>query len=110
MSDPHLSPVGALNPARYGLDKSASYPLNGILHIPPSSTSPSVPPQTATPERTETGEGTSTSLKLDEIQRHLMGVYVDKIGVEFMHSPVKSERLYVGSLFQGVVCLGAFGV
>jgi hypothetical protein len=28
-----------------------------------------------------------------------MGVYVDKIGVEFMHSPVKSERLYVHCTF-----------
>jgi probable 2-oxoglutarate dehydrogenase E1 component DHKTD1 len=39
------------------------------------------------------GEGTFTSRTLDEIEEHLMGVYVDKIGVEFMHSPVKSERL-----------------
>lgn len=37
-------------------------------------------------------------MKLEEIERHLMGVYVDKIGVEFMHSPVKSERLCVPPL------------
>jgi 2-oxoglutarate dehydrogenase complex dehydrogenase (E1) component-like enzyme len=54
---------------------------------------PSVPPATAAPERSDTGEGTSTSLTLEEIEKHLMGIYVDKIGVEFMHSPVKSERL-----------------
>jgi probable 2-oxoglutarate dehydrogenase E1 component DHKTD1 len=87
------SPVGALNPARYGLDKTTTYPLNGILHLPPSATTPSVPPASAAPERSDTGEGTSTSLTLEEIEKHLMGVYVDKIGVEFMHSPVKTERL-----------------
>lgn len=92
-TDVHSSPVGALNPSRYGLDRSATYPLNGILHVPPSSTAPSVPPATAASERSESGEGTSTSLTLEEIEKHLMGVYVDKIGVEFMHSPVKSERL-----------------
>jgi probable 2-oxoglutarate dehydrogenase E1 component DHKTD1 len=87
------SPVGALDPARYGLDNTTKYPLNGIMHTPPSAATPSVPPATTAPERTETGEGTRTSLTLAEIQEHLMGVYVDKIGVEFMHSPVKSERL-----------------
>lgn len=47
------------------------------------------------------GEGTATSLTLEEIEKHLMGVYVDKIGVEFMHSPVKSERLYVQPTREG---------
>lgn len=88
-----ISPVGALNPKRYGLDQSTSYQLNGILHVPSTATTPSVPPATAAPERTEAGEGTRTDMRLEEIERHLMGVYVDKIGVEFMHSPVKSERL-----------------
>lgn len=85
--------MGALNPTRYGLDQSTSYQLNGILHLPPQATSPSVPPATAAPERTEAGEGTRKNMRLEEIERHLMEVYVNKIGVEFMHSPVKSERL-----------------
>lgn len=44
--------------------------------------------------RTETGEGTDTSRTLKEIQEHLMGVYVDRIGYEFQQCPSKDERLW----------------
>lgn len=30
---------------------------------------------------------------LEQITEHLMGVYVDKIGYEYMHCPDKDERL-----------------
>jgi len=50
-------------------------------------------PDTVAPPRTETGEGSSVKLPLDDINRHLMGVYVDKIGYEYMHCPEKDERL-----------------
>ena len=87
-----VSTVGALDPQRYGLEQSSTYPLNGILHLP-TSTSPVYPH--GQPERTETGEGTSTTASLETISKHLMGVYVDKIGYEYMHCPEKDERLYV---------------
>lgn len=32
-------------------------------------------------------------MTLDKIKDHLMGVYVDNIGYEYMHSPDKNERL-----------------
>ncbi|OCF42377.1 oxoglutarate dehydrogenase (succinyl-transferring), E1 component [Kwoniella heveanensis CBS 569] len=86
-------PVGALNPHRYGLKESESYPLQGILHLPPT-TKPTTPPATAAPPRTETGEGSDTSMTLDQIREHLIGVYVDKIGFEYMHCPEKNERLW----------------
>lgn len=86
-------PVAALDPKRYGLDKTTSYPLQGIMHLPPSQPHPHPPPETSGPPRTETGEGTDTSAKLDDIQEHLMSVYVDRIGFEYMHCPVKDERL-----------------
>ena len=87
------SPVGAINPSRYGLEESINYSLNGILHVPPSSSDPVEAPETSAPPRTESGEGTSVSLPLEEITKHLMGVYVDKIGYEYMHCPEKDERL-----------------
>lgn len=77
------SPVSALDPYRYGLDDSTSYPLSGILHLPDSPAS-----------RTAAGEGIDTSMSLPEIRDHLMGVYVDRIGYEFQHCPVKDERLW----------------
>nr|XP_019050186.1 oxoglutarate dehydrogenase (succinyl-transferring), E1 component [Kwoniella bestiolae CBS 10118]OCF29116.1 oxoglutarate dehydrogenase (succinyl-transferring), E1 component [Kwoniella bestiolae CBS 10118] len=86
-------PVGALNPSRYDLQTSQSYPLQGILHLPPS-LKPTTPPTTAAPERTETGEGSNVSKSLEEIEKHLMEVYVDKIGFEYMHCPEKNERLW----------------
>ena len=88
-----LSPVGALDAARYGLDSTSEYSLQGILHVPPRDTAPAVPPDTSAPPRIETGEGTRVSLPLDKITEHLMGVYVDKIGYEYMHCPEKDERL-----------------
>ena len=87
------SPVGALNAQRYGLRNDISYPLQGILHVPPRVPSTTAPPETSAPPRTETGEGTDTSMSLEWIADHLMGVYVDKIGYEYMHSPDKNERL-----------------
>ncbi|WVQ79042.1 oxoglutarate dehydrogenase (succinyl-transferring), E1 component [Cryptococcus sp. DSM 104549] len=86
-------PVGALDPARYGLTDTTSYPLQGILHLP-SSPSATNPPDTAAAPRTETGEGSDVTRNLDKIKEHLMGVYVDKIGYEYMHSPDKNERLW----------------
>ncbi|KAL1409551.1 hypothetical protein Q8F55_003535 [Vanrija albida] len=76
-------PVGALDPYRYGLDDKTSYPLNGILHLPNSTT-----------PRSEAGEGENTSLPLKDIRDHLMGTYVDRIGYEFQHCPNKHERLW----------------
>lgn len=73
----------ALDPFRYGLDEKATYPLKGIMHLPQSGG-----------ERSETGEGTDTSLPLTKIQEHLMSVYVDRIGYEFQHCGNKSERLW----------------
>jgi len=90
-----LSPVGALNPQRYGINDCTTYPLQGILHIPLRRPSPSCPSETAAPPRTETGEGSDATMQLKHITEHLMGVYVDKIGYEYMHSPDKNERLYV---------------
>jgi probable 2-oxoglutarate dehydrogenase E1 component DHKTD1 len=87
------SPVGAINAARYGLEPSTIYPLQGILHVPPAAPRPAAPPETSAPPRTETGEGSAISLPLEEITQHLMGVYVDKIGYEYMHCPEKDERL-----------------
>lgn len=75
--------MSALDPLRYGLDENATYPLNGILHLPQSGG-----------DRSQTGEGTDTSLPLGKIQEHLMGVYVDRIGYEFQHCGNKSERLW----------------
>ncbi|WWC87694.1 oxoglutarate dehydrogenase (succinyl-transferring), E1 component [Kwoniella dendrophila CBS 6074] len=86
-------PVGALNPSRYGLKDTQKYPLQGILHLPPSP-EPTVPPSTAAPERTETGEGSDVTVSLEKIKKHLMEVYVDKIGFEYMHCPEKNERLW----------------
>nr|XP_019004663.1 oxoglutarate dehydrogenase (succinyl-transferring), E1 component [Kwoniella mangroviensis CBS 8507]OCF68124.1 oxoglutarate dehydrogenase (succinyl-transferring), E1 component [Kwoniella mangroviensis CBS 8507] len=86
-------PVGALDASRYGLQRTQSYPLQGILHTPPS-LRPTTPPSTAAPERTETGEGSNVSKSLEEIEKHLMEVYVDKIGFEYMHCPEKNERLW----------------
>ncbi len=87
--------MGAINPGRYGLDSNTNYPLQGILHVPPKSSAdkPVSPPDTAAPPRSETGEGTAVSLPLEKITEHLMGVYVDKIGYEYMHCPEKDERL-----------------
>ena len=59
----------------------------------PRNTRPVASPNTSAPPRTETGEGTDTTMPLKGITEHLMGVYVDKIGYEYMHSPDKSERL-----------------
>ncbi|WRT65523.1 oxoglutarate dehydrogenase (succinyl-transferring), E1 component [Kwoniella shivajii] len=86
-------PVGALDPLRYGLEALQSYPLQGILHLPPSP-EPTTPPSTVGPERSETGEGSKVSVALDKIKEHLMSVYVDKIGFEYMHCPEKNERLW----------------
>ncbi|WVQ94500.1 oxoglutarate dehydrogenase (succinyl-transferring), E1 component [Kwoniella sp. CBS 9459] len=86
-------PVGALDPHRYGLKDTEKYPLQGILHLSPA-TKPTTPPITAAPPRTETGEGSDTSMTLDQITEHLIGVYVDKIGFEYMHCPEKNERLW----------------
>ena len=87
------SPVGAIDASRYGLQSSTPYPLQGILHVPLKSPQPVAPPSTSAPPRTETGEGSEISLPLEDITKHLMGVYVDKIGYEYMHSPEKDERL-----------------
>jgi probable 2-oxoglutarate dehydrogenase E1 component DHKTD1 len=89
------SPVGALDAGRYGLSSSTPYPLQGILHVPPTRPRPTAPSETAAPPRTETGEGTEVNKSLEQITEHLMGVYVDKIGYEYMHCPDKDERLYV---------------
>ncbi|WVR03985.1 oxoglutarate dehydrogenase (succinyl-transferring), E1 component [Kwoniella sp. DSM 27419] len=86
-------PVGALNPQRYGLKDSETYPLQGILHTSPT-VKPTTPPSTAAPPRTETGEGSDVEMNLDKIKEHLMSVYVDKIGFEYMHCPEKNERLW----------------
>ncbi|WWD16700.1 oxoglutarate dehydrogenase (succinyl-transferring), E1 component [Kwoniella shandongensis] len=86
-------PVGALDPYRYGLTDSRSYPLQGILHLPRTQ-KPTTPPSTPAAPRTESGEGSDATLPLDKIREHLMGVYVDKIGYEYMHSPDKNERLW----------------
>ncbi|WWC60118.1 oxoglutarate dehydrogenase (succinyl-transferring), E1 component [Kwoniella dejecticola CBS 10117] len=86
-------PVGALDPTRYGLKEDQSYPLQGILHTPPT-VKPTTPPNTAAPERTETGEGSDVTMSLDKIRKHLIDVYVDKIGLEYMHCPEKDERLW----------------
>jgi len=75
--------VSALDPYRYGLDDTTTYPLNGILHLPQSPA-----------KRSEAGEGTDTSMPLPAIRDHLMNVYVDRIGYEFQHCPVKDERLW----------------
>ncbi|KXN83086.1 putative 2-oxoglutarate dehydrogenase E1 component DHKTD1, mitochondrial, partial [Leucoagaricus sp. SymC.cos] len=37
---------------------------------------------------------------LEEIEKHLRGVYVGKIGYEFMHSPSKTERLWFSHLLE----------
>lgn len=83
-ADADDSHVSALDPDRYGLDHEKKYPLRGILHLPQSGDVP----------RAETGEGTDTSRTLKEIQEHLMGVYVDRIGYEFQQCPSKDERLW----------------
>ena len=100
-----FSPVGALSAGRYGLAKGTSYPLQGIMHVPPASSNaderrpasakitPTVPPETSASPRMEAGEGSQVTLPLEEITKHLMGVYVDRIGYEYMHCPVKDERL-----------------
>ncbi|KAK4687422.1 putative 2-oxoglutarate dehydrogenase E1 component DHKTD1, partial [Tremellales sp. Uapishka_1] len=80
-------PVGALDPGRYGLVLDKRYPLQGILHVPPSHAN-------SIPTRSETGEGSEESLTLQEIEEHLHKVYVDRIGYEYQHCPEKSERLW----------------
>jgi probable 2-oxoglutarate dehydrogenase E1 component DHKTD1 len=79
--------VAALDPSRYGLkDPNKEYPLDGILwnKVLPGSDSKSNP----------------TSWKLKDIAEFLKGVYVGKIGYEFMHSPSKSERLWFSNLLE----------
>lgn len=89
-------PVAALDSSRFGLNPSSTYPLTGILHLAPSQGSPSSPLSSdATPARVDVDVGSDTIVPLEEITRHLMGTYVDKIGYEFEHSPEKDERLYV---------------
>jgi probable 2-oxoglutarate dehydrogenase E1 component DHKTD1 len=90
------SPVSALDPYRYGLDDTTSYPLNGILHLPQS-------PAT----RREAGEGTDASLPLPVIRDHLMNVYVDRIGYEFQHCPDKHERLWFSHHLETQTASGA---
>jgi probable 2-oxoglutarate dehydrogenase E1 component DHKTD1 len=75
------------------LKKDQSYSLQGILHLPPSSASSTDGGDP--PPRDETGEGTRTSRSLPDIRDHLMKTYVDRIGYEYMHCPIKDERLYV---------------
>ncbi|ORX36355.1 Thiamin diphosphate-binding protein [Kockovaella imperatae] len=88
--------VAALSSSRYGLDSSTSYPLQGILHVPSSSSKPQSPKEasTAGPPRTESGEGTDVSWNLEKITEHLMRTYVDRIGYEYIHCPDKDERLW----------------
>ena len=73
--------VAALDPARYGLtDRNKLYNVNGIVWLN------SVEDRIA--GRME------TLLPLSEIVHHLRSVYVGRIAFEYMHSPIKSERLW----------------
>lgn len=76
--------VGALDPARYGLnDPSQRYDVNGIVWTNPIGD--------------DTGK---TEWSLDDITKHLRGVYVGRIAYEYMHSPSKTERLWFSHLLE----------
>ena len=88
--------VGALSAERYGLEKGRDYPLQGILHVPPSSQPKAQSPKEAEtdgPPRSEIGEGSNVTWTLEEVTEHLMATYVERIGHEYQHCPEKDERL-----------------
>ncbi|KZS96382.1 dehydrogenase E1 and transketolase domain-containing protein 1 [Sistotremastrum niveocremeum HHB9708] len=71
--------VAALNPDRYGLDKTATYCIDGIIW---------------------TGSKEPEWWPLDKITRHLRETYVGRIAYEYMHSPSKTERLWFSHLLE----------
>ncbi|KAF9445181.1 2-oxoglutarate dehydrogenase, E1 component [Macrolepiota fuliginosa MF-IS2] len=80
----HRDEVAALDPTRYGLtERGKRYDVDGILWT----------------KRVGDGEGEEL-WTLEEIERHLRGVYVGKIGYEYMHSPSKTERLWFSHLLE----------
>ncbi|KAF8997053.1 dehydrogenase E1 and transketolase domain-containing protein 1 [Cyathus striatus] len=78
----HREEVAALDPARYGLQEG-EYDVDGIVWT----------------RRVGEGDG-EERWSLEEIVRHLRGVYVGRIGYEYMHSPSKTERLWFSHLLE----------
>ncbi|EIM89258.1 dehydrogenase E1 and transketolase domain-containing protein 1 [Stereum hirsutum FP-91666 SS1] len=86
--------VAALDPTRYGLvDPAAKYNINGIIWDKPVGTSSSA----TTNSVTDSEEDFWT---LEEIVRHLRGIYVGRIAYEYMHSPSKTERLWFSHMLE----------
>ncbi|KAF8331280.1 dehydrogenase E1 and transketolase domain-containing protein 1 [Cantharellus anzutake] len=79
--------VAALDPTRYGLtDRDKLYDINGIVWL------------NSVEERT--AGKVETLLSLSEIDQHLRSVYVGRIAFEYMHSPIKNERLWWSHLLE----------
>jgi len=79
--------VAALDPARYGLiDRNKLYNVNGIVWL-------------NSVEDRIIGK-TEAMFPLSEIVHHLRSVYVGRIAFEYMHSPIKSERLWWSHLLE----------
>ncbi|KAI0699000.1 dehydrogenase E1 and transketolase domain-containing protein 1 [Cytidiella melzeri] len=76
--------VAALDPTRYGLtDQSRKYNISGIVWTHP------VEDSTA-----------GMSWSLEDITKHLRGIYVGRIAYEYMHSPSKIERMWFSHLLE----------
>lgn len=84
----HREEVAALSPSRYGLGEgSEKYDVNGILWTKRAGG--------------EQGQGEAQDMwPLEDIVKTLRGVYVGRIGYEFMHSTSKTERLWFSHLLE----------
>lgn len=86
--------VAALDPTRYGLvDPSAKYDINGIIWDKPVGTSSNATANSVP-------ESAGDFWTLEEIVRHLRGIYVGRIAYEYMHSPSKTERLWFSHMLE----------
>lgn len=95
--------VAALDPTRYGLvDPAAKYNVNGIIWDKPVGTSSSATANSVT-------DSEEDFWTLEEIVRHLRGIYVGRIAYEYMHSPSKTERLWFSHMLESKSATSAEG-
>lgn len=95
--------VAALDPTRYGLvDPSAKYDVNGIIWDKPVGTSSNATINSITSSEEDLWT-------LEEIVRHLRGIYVGRIAYEYMHSPSKTERLWFSHMLESKSATSAEG-
>lgn len=72
--------VKALDPRRYGLGDDESHDISGILEFP---------------KEVMIKDGDGMKMKTRDITSHLKKVYVDRMGIEFMHCGSKAVRNWV---------------